>query len=135
MSASQQQRDKKSNKGIQLGLFTTALGEYTKEAVQLCLRFDPPRVRDLSLLDSVCMDLKNHRKDHDDRTSIVESASDIECLNDSMEMIDLLIDNFDEWRIQRRGIQPVTCPLSRTELNSLFEIRYEIRTLIIELYK
>ena len=101
----------------------------------MCLQFDPPRVSDLALLDSVCLDLKNHSRQHINRSSKVENASDIECLADSIEMIYAVIDYFDEWRIVRGRGRKDASPLSRSDLNTLFEIRAVIRSLIIELYK
>lgn len=117
----------------QLNLFSSPLGEFAKEALLLCLRREPPGVCDLALLESICRDLQGHCDRNAVPDSAEEGGSDIECLSQSVDLVNLAIDHYDEWRLRRRERPPEPSPLTRAELTALFEVRGVLRSLIIRI--
>ncbi len=93
----------------------------------LCLRFEPPGVHDPVLLKSLCKDIIEHCAKFPGNTNAEESLSDSESLANCLELINGVLDNYDEWRGVRRLERTTSAPLQRSEVTMLFEIRAVLR--------
>ena len=111
----------------QLNFFSSPLGEFAKEGLLLCLRFDPPGVHDTILLESLCKDILDHCNKYPGNANAEESLSDRQSLADCLDLINGVLDDYDEWRGQRAIERKAPAPLWRSEVNLLFEIRAALR--------
>ncbi len=118
---------------LQLNLFSTPLGEFAKEATILCLEHEPARVKDFVLLQGVLRDVKEHCLLHPSDEGVNEGASDLEALVDTVDMINVVIDHYDEWKQKGRHLDRSTLPVTRSELQILFELRSILRARIVGL--
>ena len=121
------QKNSASGRISQLSFFASPLGEFAKEGLMLCLRFDPPGVHDTVLLKSLCNDIIEHCTKFPGDANEEESLSDAESLADCLELINSVLDNYDDWRGLRRLQRTTLIPLRRSEVNMLFEIRSVLR--------
>ena len=115
----------------QLNFFSSPLGEFAKEGLMLCLRFDPPGVHDPVLLGSLCNDIIDHCEKFPGDATAEESLSDSQSLADCLELINGVLDNYDDWRGLRRLERTTPAPLWRCEVNMLFEIRTVLRDRVL----
>ncbi|MFX8731506.1 hypothetical protein ABTM48_19990, partial [Acinetobacter baumannii] len=68
-------------------------------------------------------------------TTASDALWDIQCLVETTELLDTILEAFDAWRVDPKKSRPDEPPLTREEVNILFQIRATVRELMIALHQ